>query len=1019
MNRLILSFVVLACASVVGAAEKLEFNRDIRPILSDKCFSCHGPDAHGRKAKLRLDLRDAAMKDHDGVRAIVPGDAAASEALIRMLSKDPDELMPPAEAEKAMSPKEIATIRQWIAEGAEYQEHWAYVAPERAEPPQVGTKEWADNPVDRFIYGKLQREGMSPAGLADPRTLVRRIHFDLTGLPPTPEVVDAFVANPTQDAWTAMVETLLKSPHYGERMTSYWFDLVRFADTQGYHSDDKQKIFPYRDYIIKAFNDNKPFDQFTTEQLAGDLLPNATEEQRVASGYNRLNQVTGEGGAQPGEYLAKYMADRISTTSEVWMGATLGCAECHDHKYDPFSQKDFYQFGAFFADLQEKGVYSGRARSTGEYPPMMTLSNPVDAEAAKALADELRQLEAQEESLIVEQSSSVKVEPSDWKTIRVAAATSTGASKLEPQGDGSILATGKKSKNENYRVQGDGAIKTVGALRVEILPHPSFKGLSRNNGNIVLSEVAMHMVADADRKNARKVDFAGVEASETRSENWRPEGMIDKNPKSGWAGYADKEKQSAKTLLFRLAKPLTVPDGHHLEVVLKHEADRDYHTTGRFRLAVSQTTTPSMPGVAVDPVLTAALEKPAKERNATETAAVRAYLKSVPSPSLAAVTKKIADVKAKQEKLKTSGPMTMVSVAVEPREVRILPRGDWLDNSGEVVTSAVPHFLPQPEVSDRRLTRLDLARWLTDEKNPLTARVTVNRLWYLFFGQGISNVLNDLGSQGEWPVHPELLDWLSVEFRESGWDVKHVVRLMVHSRAYQLSSVPTPEQLEKDPLNRLHARQARVRLQAEFVRDNALAISGLLVRDVGGDSVMPYQPEGYWSDSYKSVGNPHKYRQDKGEALYRRGMYTFWKRTFLHPSLMAFDAPNRESCEARRPVSNTPLQALALLNDPTYVEAARAFAARALLQQAMPPEARINWIMREAIGRGPDSGEMQVLSTLLEEQRKRYKDAPEAAAALISVGESKVGADVPPIELAAWTAVTRTVLNLHEAITRD
>lgn len=790
MQKFFSGLVFILLAQGAAADDQLSFNRDIRPILSDKCFACHGPDADSREAELRLDVRASAVSDRDGVIAIVPGDATASELLSRILSDDEYERMPPPEGGKHLEEQEIATIRIWIEQGAEYQEHWAFIAPTRPALPGVEAQAWMTNPVDRFLYANFDKQKVQPASKADPVTLVRRLYFDLTGLPPKPEVIEAFAANPTPQAYSKMADSLLASPHYGERMASYWLDLVRFADTQGFHSDDQQHIFPYRDYVISAFNSNMGFDQFTIEQLAGDLLEGATLQQKIASGYNRLNQVTGEGGAQPGEYLVKYTADRIRTTSEVWLGATLGCAECHDHKFDPFTAKDFYQFGAFFADLDQVGVYSGKARSTGNYPPMLALPQPDEADKLAVLTQNVTSLRA-----------------------------------------------------------------------------------------------------------------------------------------------------------------------------------------------------------------------PRTDQTPTE---------------LDAVAKQIKIAEQERDRFARSITNTMVSRSVEPRVVRILPRGNWLDASGEVVQPGVPHFLPQPQPREgQRLTRLDLAKWLLDESNPLTARVFVNRIWYLYFGHGLSNVLNDLGSQGEWPRHPELFDWLAVEFRESGWDVKHLVKLLVTSQAYQLSSTPTAHQLTVDPRNRLHARQTRFRLQAEFVRDNALAISGLLVREPGGRSVNPYQPAGYWSDSYKSVGRPHKYVQSQGDDLYRRGMYTFWKRTFLHPSLMAFDAPSREACEARRPISNTPLQALVLLNDPTYVEAARAFAIRALNDGGSTPNERIIWIMRQAVGRRPQPAEIAALSELFAAQRVRYQTNASDAKALAGVGDFPIPVNVDLAELAAWTAITRVVLNLHETITRN
>jgi hypothetical protein len=1015
MKQILIIFLSFAVSFF--AEDRLAFNRDIRPILSDNCFSCHGPDSHGRKADLRLDTREGATTVNDGVRAIVPGDPEASEALARLLTDDPDDKMPPPEHEKHLDAAEIATIRRWIKEGAEYESHWAFIAPTRPEPPKVADKTWHTNPVDRFVYSAVAGKGLKPAASADPVTLVRRLHFDLTGLPPEPEVVDAFVADPSQGAYAKLVDKLLGSPHYGERMTSYWLDLVRFADTQGFHSDDQQNIFPYRDYVIKAFNSNMTFDRFTTEQLAGDMLENATIMQKVASGYNRLNQVTGEGGAQAGEYLVKYQSDRVRTTSEVWLGSTLGCAECHDHKFDPFTTEDFYRFSAIFADLDQVGVYSGNARSTGNYPPMIDVPQTDETEKLAELDQKLAALNAERDKILDTLTAKIKVpKATEWQLLMPKTAKSSGQSTLKILPDGSVLSTGKKTKNQNYTVTVTVEHDKLGALRLEILPHDSFPGFSRGNGNAVITGFEVYAVKGG---KDRRLKLASAEASETRGKHWPAGDVIDNNSKSGWAAYKDDGKQkSSRLLVFRLAAAETLTGVDTLKVVLRHEAARDFHNTGRFKLTLADHPGAVMKGEAGDAALAKAITTPAAKRTADQKRRVRAHIAAGNPKEISDVNKHIKAAEDSKAKLQKTSANTMVSRSVKPRMIRILPRGDWLDNSGKEVQPGVPAFLPQPEgVGDRRFTRKDLADWILDDANPLTARVFVNRLWYLFFGNGISNVLNDLGSQGEWPQHPELLDWLAVEFRESGWDIQHVIRLLVTSRAYQTSSKPTTAQLAADPLNRLHARQARHRLQAEFVRDNALAISGLLVRDIGGRSVKPYQPAGYWSDSYKSVGRPHKYVQDHGDQLYRRGIYTFWKRTFLHPSLMAFDAPNREECQARRPISNTPLQALVLLNDPTYVEAARAFAVNAMKEPGSD-SARIKWIVRRAVGRAPTSAESAVLTGLLKEKRARYKDGDDAAA-LGGVGEYAAPDGVDVAELAAWTSVTRTVLNLHETVTRE
>lgn len=760
--------------------ERVEFNRHIRPILSNKCFACHGPDGGTREADLRLDLREGATSRREGYEhpAIVPGAPGRSELMRRIRHTDPDEQMPPPESGKTLTDREMALLERWIDQGASWEEHWLYIPPKRRTPPATQLKApHVRNAVDRFVVARLEAMGQQPSPEADRRALIRRLHFDLLGLPPAPEDVDAFVQDTRPDAYERLVERLLASPHFGERMAVLWLDLVRFADTDGYHSDLHRELSAYRDYVIAAFNRNKPFDQFTVEQIAGDLLPGATLEQQVASAFNRLGQATKEGGAQPKEYLAKYAADRVRTVSTAWMASTVGCAECHDHKFDPFTAKDFYSMAAFFADVQERGVF----RNRNELPPEMRLPSRTQAAALDRLEDEIERL--------------------------------------------------------------------------------------RRSG------------APAGRLQAL---------------------------------------QDERTAL------------------------------------------------------------------------------------LAAV------------------PRVLVTRAVEPRVVRVLPRGNWQDDSGDIVQPDVPGFLPPLEVSGRRASRLDLATWLVSGEHPMTARVFANHLWATFFGTGLSKVLDDLGSQGEWPTHPDLLDWLAVEFVESGWDVKHMVRLIVTSATYRQTSQATAAHRAFDPENRYLARQSRFRLPAEMVRDNALAASGLLSRRIGGPSVKPYQPAGYWSDirTFGADGPASHWVASEGADQYRRALYTYWKRSFLHPSLMAFDAPDRQECLARRSVSNTPLQALVLLNDSTYVEAARVFATRILREGGTTFDARVRWAYERALARAPEAGEVAELKALYDEERAWYAARETDARRLIETGFYPAPEDVDTVELAAWTAVGRALFNLHEFITR-
>lgn len=805
-------------------ASAVNYSRDIKPILAAHCYACHGPDEKRRKAKLRLDVRESAIK-----KAIKPGRPGDSPLLERIASADPDEVMPPPSSKKGkLSSQEIGIVRRWIEQGAKFDVHWAYVKPSKPTPPTPKNKDWPLNPIDRFIAAKHESLGYRPAAEADRVTLMRRLSFDLIGLPPTPEEVQAFLNDKSADAYEKAVDRLLGSPHFGERMALYWLDLVRYADTGGYHSDNHRDVALYRDWVISAFNRNLRFDRFTVEQLAGDLLPQPTEEQKIASGYNRLLQTTEEGGAQAKEYTAKYAADRVRNASSVWLATTLGCCECHNHKFDPFTSKDFYSFGAFFADVKEIAV--GRQEQTLMPSPQQ--------------ASELQLLD-----------------------------------------------------------------KEIDALRTA-LQKPSLA-------------VAVGQAAWEERARAKP---AGLPAS--------------------------------------VAQALKV--------------------------------------------------KPA-QRNAKQQATLAAHYRRI-APELAAPRQRIAELEDQKKQLLRTVPKTLISMSVPPRTLRILPRGNWLDDSGQIVSPAVPAALPSLSASAKRATRLDLANWLVSRENPLTARVFVNRLWKLTFGQGLVKSLEDFGTQGAFPTHSELLDWLACEFIDSGWDVKHTLKLLVMSRTYRQSSHAHRELRRRDPGNLWVARQGSFRIDAEMVRDNALAVSGLLSPKIGGPSVKPYQPKGYWAH----LNFPTRtYRADRGADQYRRGLYTYWQRTFLHPSLKAFDAPTREECTVERPRSSTPLQALVLLNDPTYVEAARVFAEHILKQGGPSMEQRLDWAYRRAVSRPVQAEEVRLLRELLAKHRAEFTNDPQAARKLIHTGEWPTPDDLDAIELAAWTSLARVILNLHETITRN
>lgn len=993
--------------------EPIQFNRDVRPILAEKCFACHGPDKNKREADLRLDNGEGAFEKRDGKTALVPGKPADSELVRRITTSDADERMPPAEFQKTLTPQEIELIRRWVELGAKYEPHWSLVAPKRVTPPEAG-QGWARGEIDRFVAAGHAKHGMTPSPDADRRTLARRLHFDLLGLPPTPQDVDAFLADSSEKAYEDLVDRLLASPHFGERLGMYWLDVVRYADSGGYHSDNERELAPYRDYVISAFNENLPFDQFTIEQIAGDLLPGATNRQKIASGYNRLLQTTEEGGAQPKEYSAKYQSDRVRNTAVAWLGITMGCCECHTHKYDPLTIKDFYSFAAFFADVQEKPV--GRQDQSAIPTPEQ------ESELAK-LDAQLRPLQEKYNldtpELVAAQTkwetqlkADLAVGKSDWILSKPEKMESTGGTVLTTQEDLSVLTSGENPDKETYVLHLKSGSSPVTALRLEALTHDSLsnKSLSRANGNFVLTEFEVTaQPAGTDKAKPVKVKTAEADFSQ---DTYPIANAIDGKGETGWA-VAGHEKVADHRAVFVLAAP--IPADAEIVVKLKHDSKYAKHNIGRFRIALTSADKPGLSdfgGVPADVQATVKLES--EKRTPEQRAALGKFYRTI-APELASLRSEIDGLEKRKQQIQQAFPKTLISMSVAPRTVRILARGNWLDDSGEVVQPATPEVLPPVKYENRQQARLELGRWIVSRNQPLTARVFVNRLWKLLFGQGIVKTLDDFGIQGAQPTHPELLDWLAVEFMESGWNVKQLVKLMVMSRTYQQSSQSTQQLRERDPGNQWLARQSPFRLDAEFVRDNALAISGLLSRKIGGPSVKPYQPAGYWRYLNFPV---REWQNDHGENLYRRGLYTHWQRTFLQPSLLAFDAPSREECTVERPRSNTPLQALVLLNDPTYVEAARVFALRVAEQGGAPSE-RLTYAFRQALQRVPTDQEKAILVALWQKHRDEYAKDPANAEALLKVGDWPLPANVDKVELAAWTSVCRVILNLHETITRQ
>jgi len=1013
-------------AADVGLPDVVEFNRDIRPILSDNCFFCHGPDKNKRKADLRLDTAEGLSGKPGEPGAVVPGKPADSELFRRITSTDPEQKMPPAESGKSLTPRDIALLKKWIEQDAKFEGHWAFLPIKRPTKSRDSVFQSATQ-IDSFIRESLANPKLVSSPAADRITLIRRLSFDLIGLPPSPDEVATFVNDSSSNAYEKLVDRLLKSPHYGERQAMWWLDLVRYADTVGYHGDQDMSVSPFRQYVIDSFNANKRFDQFTVEQLAGDLLPNGTRDQKIASGYNRLGMMSAEGGVQDKEYLAKYIAERVRNASGTWLGITLGCAECHDHKFDPLTTRDFYRFEAFFADIQERGLYSG-ANADGNWGPFVKVPN-AEQEAALAKIDQQivetkKILDTTTPELAAAQATWEKSQIV-WTLLKPDSITSTEGVTLTAKEDSSILASGKNPATDTYSLVVKNPPANITAFRLEVLPDDSLpkKGPGRaGNGNFVLSEFTVKQVIGDTIDEAVPLQNATATYEQT--------GFADANPYKKWAiaaaidgdakgktwGWAVMEKVGQPHIaVFETAKDVAGGEGSTLVISMLQNLDNPQHTIGRFRLSIATSPRPIRADQAPPPNIAALLAIAADQRNDSQKNELAAHFRSI-APTLDAFRKQLADQEKSRRDLDASIPSTLITASVQPRMVRVLKRGNWMDDSGEEVTPGFPAILSQPLESPTRLNRVDLAKWIVSNDNPLTARVFVNRVWKLLFGAGLSRKLDDLGAQGEWPSHPLLLDHLAASFIESGWDVKQLIKSIVMSQTYRQSSFVSRELREADPYNRWLARQGRFRLDAELVRDNALSISGLLVTKLGGKSAKPYQPPGYFA--YLNFPT-REWQNDSGENLYRRGLYTHWQRQYLHPSLLAFDAPNREECTADRARSNTPLQSLVLLNDPSYVEAARAFAELILRNGGSAPRDRLNFAFRRAVSRDMKPAEAEVLERLLQTHLDEYKLDANAANELLTVGAKPTPTDLDKSELAAWTSVARTILNLHETITRN
>ncbi len=1073
MMRQLLCLVAvgLAAVRVLAAAEPDHptFNRDIRPIMSDTCFRCHGPDRIARKADMRLDIREEAIKPtRSGRMPIVPGDPDKSQIIARIFAEGAS-VMPPASAHKALTQAQKETIRRWVADGAVYEGHWSYQPVTRPMVPAVADVSRIKNPIDNFIQERLHRDALTPGNEADKRTLLRRVTLDVTGLLPTSDETRAFLADTSPDAYEKLVDRLLSSPRYAEQRTMHWLDAVRYGDTAGFHGDNPIPAWPYRDYVLQAFLKNRPFDEITREQIAGDLLPNATIEQRVASAYNRLNRTSAEGGLQPKEYLAKYGADRVRTLSAVWLGSTLGCAECHDHRFDPFLSKDFYAMKAFFADIQETGLVPDRgARAWGA-----KLALPTDAQkaalaaldtklaAARSRLDEAAGTRAaDEEALELDLNRRWQAGALAWTWQRPIGARALNGASLtiydkEPvesnfyldgslktdkkPGDGLIVASGANPDRETYVVTLKPGAGVWGQLGLEVVQDESLPGAryARGADRFLLSEVEAELVERG--QPARRLSFTMATVNDTppatsatNDPGMPPLAAIDGDVNTAW-GIRFGEARNPFVAL-RFADALNTTADATIVVTLRHDSELRRAVIGRFRFALAadpfawpptgtsgtrarsrdasgRTTWAS--GVSEE--VMRALRRPADDRDEVERTALREYL-IFSNPALADLYRDVQLLETERGLLDASIPSVVTTVSVEPAPTRILPRANWMDDSSPIVEPAIPRFLGALDTKGERATRLDLANWLVSRDNPLTARTFVNRTWREFFGTGLSKVIDDLGSQGEWPTHPELVDWLASEFMQN-WDVKHIVRLIVTSHTYRQSSLGDTKE---DPENRLLAHQNRFRIDAENVRDVILQASGLLSDGFGGPSVRPIEPPGYLA----ALNFPKReYSASYGEDLYRRGMYTTWQRSYLHPSLLNFDAPTREECTVSRSTSNTPLQALDLLNDPIYIEAARVFAQNAAASGGpanLPGfDAQLAWVFGRALNRAPTADERSILRRLYERNLKRFAADPAIASEFLREGETALPPHVNAVRLAAMATITRAVLNLHELITRN
>ncbi len=1007
-----LLLAVMAVLLPAHAAEPVSFSRDVLPILSDNCFGCHGQDESHRKAKLRLDVREAALAKE----AFVPGKPEVSALIERIITTDEDELMPPPKSHKArLTAAQTDILRRWIAEGAVWGKHWSFEQPVKAAAQ--------GHPVDHFVGQKLANEGLTPAKEAPRHTLLRRLSFDLTGLPPTEAETQAFLADKSPDAYERAVDRLLASPHYGERMAMWWLDAARYADTDGFQSDATRNNWPWRDWVVDSFNRNTPYDQFTLEQFAGDLLPNATAEQKLATCFHRNHMTNGEGGRDPEESRVDYVLDRVNTMGTTWLGMTLGCAQCHTHKFDPVTQADYYALSAFFNSIDEDGKAGGGAKP---YLPYQSKHAARAIAEAQQLVDAVKPAEANARAAaekpfaewLDERRHLTKPDWQTWKVIKADTLETAEGTVLKQEADGAVQASGPHPNQDEYRIVSHERLERITGLRLEVLPHPSHTkgGLSRGkDGEFKLTDLKLQ-VRTRGNNQIRDILIANAVA-DVMADKKKHGGYgdvkdtLDDDPRNGWTTVGF-DKTKPHVAVYALAEPLVLGPDDELMIELRQRSTLGDANIGRFRLAIAAEAGEAVNKVGQSPreelaALPAGQPVDAKlrERLFGEFLADHAPYQN-PRQAMDRAQRQLAETKGAAGKLN----VMVLAERKEPRDTFVHIRGVW-DKHGDKVGPDVPMALaPWPEGEAR--TRLGLARWLTSKDNPLTARVTVNHLWQMLFGQGLVKTTEDFGLQGERPVHPELLDWLAVDLVEHGWDLKRTLKLIVLSRTYRQDSAVSAALLAKDPENRLLARGARFRLPSWMIRDSALRAAGLFNPVLGGPPVRPYQPDGVWEELF--MGR-FKYEPSEGAAQYRRTLYAFWRRS-IAPTFL-FDSAQRRSCEVRNGRTNTPLQALTLQNDLTYLEASQAIAADVLGESG--DAARLQSLARKVLSRGFEEREATTLGKTLEQARSYYRSKPADAEKFLHIGQRKQtpGTDLP--ELAAWTVVASLALNLDEAITRE